>query len=94
MYVHYLHLRTQDIRLVVEEAGWNNIEDATIDSPELQDGNWEIDMVLGGIHKELEQLDHMPKKQVDLVMSEVTMLKTFVDTKNVRPLSVYSLTAR
>lgn len=84
----------QDIRLIVEEAGWSYIDDTTIDSPNLQDGKWEIDMVLSGIHEELEQLENMPKKQMELILSELSMLKTFVETNDVRPLSVYSLVAR
>lgn len=84
----------QDIRIIVEEAGWSNIEDTTINSPDLQDGKWEIDMVLGGIYEELKQLKNIPKKQLDLIQSEVTMLQTIIETTKIRPLSVYSLTAR
>ena len=82
-----------DLRAIVQQAGWQIKKDITIDSPDLQDGRWEVDKVKSDIHNELQKINHMPVKLKDLIQSEVTMLDSFIETSEVKPLSTYSLIA-
>lgn len=82
-----------DLKRIVENSGWNVIKEEIIDSPELQDGVWEIDKVVTDIEFELEKTRDMPVKMKELIESEVKLLQEFVESNEVKPLSVYSFTA-
>lgn len=86
-------LTPKDIRALAEEAGWNVQDEITIDSPELQDGKWEVDMLLYDVHQELNKLYNMSAKLKDLIRSEVQMLEAALETGEIKPLSVYSFIA-
>ncbi|MFS0673443.1 class I SAM-dependent methyltransferase [Ornithinibacillus sp. 179-J 7C1 HS] len=86
-------LTPKDIRALAEEAGWNVQDEITIDSPELQDGKWEVDMLLYDVHQELNKLNNMPAKLKDLIRSEVQLLEAALETGEIKPLSVYSFIA-
>ncbi|WP_243450039.1 hypothetical protein [Neobacillus terrae] len=82
-----------DLRAIVQQAGWKIKKDITIDSPDLQDGKWEVDKVKSDIHNELHEIINMPVKLKDLILSEVTMLDSFIETSEIKPLPTYSLIA-
>lgn len=83
-----------DLKKIVERAGWNVLKEEIIDSSELQDGVWEIDKVVSDIEFELEKTKDMPVKMKELILSEVKLLQAFVESHEVvKPLSVYSFTA-
>lgn len=82
-----------DLRDIAEQAGWRIIKDSNIDSPDLQDGLWEIDKVLTDFNDEIKGIKNLPEKLTDLLQSEVSMLKTVAESTEVKPLSVYSFIA-
>ncbi len=69
------------------------VKDITINSPDLQDGKWEVDKVKSDINYELNEIKNMPEKLKDLIRSEVSMLEGFVGKGVIKPLSVYSFIA-
>ncbi|WP_047985668.1 class I SAM-dependent methyltransferase [Ornithinibacillus californiensis] len=86
-------LTPPEIRTVVEDAGWKVLEETTIHSQDLQDGQWEVDMVKHDINFELSRTENMPGKFKELIRSEVLMLEQYIKNGVIKPLSVYSFTA-
>lgn len=82
-----------DIRAIAEQAGWQIIKDSIIDSPDLQDGKWEVDKVRTDFSSELSEIKNMPEKLKDLIRSEVSILELFLESRTIKPLSVYSFIA-
>jgi DNA modification methylase len=83
-----------DIRAMVEQAGWKMMKEVTIDSPDLQDGKWEVDKVLSDMNDELSEIKNMPDKLKELIRSEASMLESAIESGVIRPLSVYCFIAR
>jgi len=86
-------LTPDDIKEVVLQAGWQISSEQFIDSPNLQDGQWEVSLVLHEYEAELQKIENMPDKLKDLLRSQVTMLKASVDAGSILPLPVYCLLA-
>ncbi len=82
-----------DLKKIVKHAGWNVIKEEIVDSPELQDGKWEMDKVVTDIEFEFDKTKDMPVKMKELIESEVKLLQEFMKSHVVKPLSVYSFTA-
>ncbi|WP_430787336.1 class I SAM-dependent methyltransferase [Virgibacillus flavescens] len=83
----------KDIKSIVQQAGWDITEESTINSPELQDGKWEVDLVMHDINYELSKTENMPEKFKELIRSEVLMLESSIESREIKPLSVYSFIA-
>lgn len=82
-----------DVRRIAENAGWKILEDKTIYSPGLQDGNWEVDKVIAELDMELRKISSIPTKLEKLIQSEMVMLKEFIIANEIKPLSVYAFVA-
>jgi ubiquinone/menaquinone biosynthesis C-methylase UbiE len=83
-------LTPKDLKAIIEQAGWRMIKDSSIDSPDLQDGKWEVDKVKSDFDSELNEINDMPDKLKDLIRSQVSMLE---GTGVIKPLSVYCFIA-
>jgi len=82
-----------DIRVIAENAGWSIMSEKTIYSPDLQDGKWEVNKILTDIDVELREISDMPPKLKGLIHSEVTMLEDFIESGEIKPLSVFAFVA-
>jgi ubiquinone/menaquinone biosynthesis C-methylase UbiE len=82
-----------DIKLIAENAGWNIMSEKTIFSPDLQDGKWEVNKILTDLDVELRVISDMPSKLKKLIHSEVTMLEDFIESSEIKPLSVFAFVA-
>lgn len=82
-----------DVKVMAENAGWKIMSDKTIFSPELQDGNWEVNHVLAQLEIELAEISNVPTKLERLIQSEVMMLEEFIKGNEIKPLSVYVFVA-
>lgn len=83
----------QDIKRIAETAGWTIVAEKSINSPELQDGKWEIEQVLTNFQDELKMVDNMPPKMVTLINSQINLLESSIVTKEIKPMSTYAFTA-
>lgn len=83
----------QDIKKITESTGWTIIAEKSINSPELQDGKWEIEQVLTNFHDELKTVDNMPPKMATLIKSQIYLLEAAINTKAIKPMSTYAFTA-
>lgn len=72
-----------DIHRVAAEAGWSIEREQSIESVQLQDGQWETDMVLNTYEDELDALFDVPDKLRSLIESEVRMLEHSVQQTDV-----------
>jgi SAM-dependent methyltransferase len=82
-----------DIKDIAESAGWTIIAEKSINSPELQDGKWEIEQVLTNFHEELKTVEHMPAKMAALIESQIILLESAIITTAIKPMSTYAFTA-
>jgi ubiquinone/menaquinone biosynthesis C-methylase UbiE len=83
-------LTPNDLKEIIEQAGWRMIKDRTIDATDLQDGKWEVDKVKWDVNNELNEINDLPDKLKDLIRSQVSMLE---GTGVIKPLSVYCFIA-
>lgn len=83
----------QDIRNIAESAGWEIVTEKSINSPELQDGKWEIEQTLTNFHEELKTVEHMPTKMATLIKSQINLLESAIITTAIKPMSTYAFTA-
>ncbi|PUB11150.1 class I SAM-dependent methyltransferase [Paenisporosarcina sp. OV554] len=83
----------QDIRKIAESAGWDITAEKSINSPELQDGKWEIEQVLANFHEELKTVENMPAKMATLIKSQINLLESAIITTAIKPMSTYTFTA-
>ena len=73
-------------------AGWAISDRAIIDTPELQDGAWEVDMVVRETLPEIERNRLLPAKMRELLLRQVEIMR-LTAAEAIRPLSVYALQA-
>lgn len=78
-----------DVLRIAKEAGWIIAEEQIIQSPDLQDGQWEVEMTLAEYEKEINHLD-VPHKLKALLHSEVELLQAAYERETVQPLSVFA----
>ncbi|MGB5947089.1 class I SAM-dependent methyltransferase [Paenisporosarcina sp.] len=84
----------QDIKKITESTGWTIVAEKSINSPELQDGKWEIEQVLTNFNDELKTVENMPHKMATLIKSQINLLESAISTKTIKPMSTYAFTAR
>ncbi|MFC4408844.1 class I SAM-dependent methyltransferase [Chungangia koreensis] len=87
-------LTPEDIKEITELAGWKIIRDEMIESPDLQDGRWEVDIVLSGFDNELRDIENLPDKMKDLLRSQISILKSSIVHKDIQPLPIYCFVAQ
>ncbi|MEK8128704.1 methyltransferase domain-containing protein [Paenibacillus filicis] len=68
-----------DIRRLAEQAGWRSVKEASIDSSALQDGGWEVDMVISDYQSELEQLGEIPARMKAWIHSQIGLLQDYAE---------------
>lgn len=74
---------------IAGEAGWKIAQEQIIQSPDLQDGQWEVEMTLAEYEGEINHLD-VPDKLKSLLHSEVKLLRAAYDRETIQPLSVFA----
>jgi hypothetical protein len=61
----------------------------SIHSPDLQDGNWEIDMTLANYKEEINNLFNLPEKLKTLIQSEVILLEEARKIHTIKPMTTF-----
>ncbi|MGE6257082.1 class I SAM-dependent methyltransferase [Heyndrickxia sporothermodurans] len=93
----YANVRTlftpDDVKMAAEKAGWNVTVEQSINSPELQDGKWEVEETLAAYEEELQMAEGMPDKLKTLIKSEVGLLRAALEKNNIQSLSSFALIA-
>lgn len=79
-----------DIKSIAEKSGWSITEEQTISSENLQDGKWEIDMVINQYKSEINKISNIPEKYKELIKSEVDLLNEYVKENKFKSLSTYA----
>jgi len=79
----------EDLKRVVEHAGWTITNEQSIHSPELQDAEWEIAMTVNDFKEEINTLGDLPDKLKSLIQSEVILLVEARKSTIVQPMSTY-----
>ncbi|WP_075618016.1 methyltransferase domain-containing protein [Paenisporosarcina indica] len=82
-----------DVKHVAETTGWRIMADTSFDSPDLQDGKWEVQYTLAEYKAELKSIDEMPPKFTALIESEINILKAAVDNTGIKPMSTFTFIA-
>lgn len=77
---------------IAGETGWTIAREQIIESPNLQDGQWEVEMTLE-YEEEIERLSQIPDKLKSLLHSEVELLKAANVRRAIQPLSVFAFVA-
>ena len=83
-----------DVKRIADSTGWTITQEQSIDSPQLQDGEWEIDLVVTEYREEIQSLVHLPDKLLELIQSEVGLLEAARERHGVKPLSTYAFSAK
>jgi SAM-dependent methyltransferase len=81
-----------DIIDITIEAGWNIVNEASTYSPNLQDGEWEVNQTLIIFQDELCTISNIPNKLQTLIKSEIKLLEELVG-KDMKPLSTFCFIA-
>jgi SAM-dependent methyltransferase len=82
-----------DIRRIASSSGWSIFKESVISSENMQDGKWESNMVNNVYKAELEKLDDIPDKHVQLIHSELELLNEYCRNNTIKSLSTYAFTA-
>ncbi|WP_088042338.1 class I SAM-dependent methyltransferase [Bacillus sp. EAC] len=83
-------LTPNDIVSITDKSGWMISRETVIFSPELQDGNWEVNKTLDDFEIELQEINQIPAKLNGLIHSEIKMLEEFIKLNEIKPLSVFA----
>ncbi|MEU6548828.1 class I SAM-dependent methyltransferase [Streptomyces sp. NPDC046915] len=78
---------------LLPEAGWTADDSGSVDTEELQDGDWEIAACLDLAGTE-ERLAVLPEPVRQLVLSQADVLRAIAKPRGNRALGAYSITAR
>lgn len=81
----------EDIKKIIQQTGWEIQKENIIFSPELQDGEWEVDFTIQDYASELMAVDYIPEKLVLLLQSEILILKEAIQKNAIKPMSTYVL---
>lgn len=85
-------LSRSQLLALVSDAGWNLTTESRVESPDLQDADWEIKHALRTSRNEATEVGVSPKI-VSLIDSQLELLESIAKAKGNRPLTVYALTA-
>ncbi|MCT6923190.1 class I SAM-dependent methyltransferase [Metasolibacillus sp.] len=81
----------KDIEQALNKSGWTIDKKDNIYSPDLQDGDWEVDGALSFYSEELEGLPQIPAKLKQLLLAQIEALK---EVKEIKPMSTFCVKAR
>lgn len=81
------------LRSLAGEAGWAVTAEQSIYSPDLQDGEWEVQKLLHDFEAETEALGRMPLKLKELLEAEVGLLRNSLAAGQTKPLSAFAFIA-
>ena len=81
-----------DSMRIAREAGWKIGQEDIIHSPDLQDGQWEVEMTLEEFEGEIKQVE-VPDKLKALLHSEMELLQASFTNGAIQPLSVFAFVA-
>lgn len=82
-----------DVKNAVESVAWQIKTETSIDSPDLQDGKWEVEYTLAEYQVELKAIEDLPAKFSTLIESEINMLKAAVANTGIKPMSTFTFIA-
>lgn len=82
-----------ELQQLITDAGWTITAERSIHSPDLQDGEWEVQQLLADFGAETEALETMPDKLKTLLEAEMNLLKHATATTGISPLAAFALTA-
>ncbi|MDF2607719.1 MAG: SAM-dependent methyltransferase [Bacillales bacterium] len=82
-----------DIGEITKEAGWNIVDETSIYSSNLQDGEWEVKQTLIDFQDELNAISNMPNRLHTLIKSEIMLLGELVGNRDINPLSTFCFIA-
>lgn len=82
-----------ELQQLITDAGWPITAERSIYSPDLQDGEWEVQQLLADFGAETEALETMPDKLKTLLEAEMNLLKHATATTGISPLAAFALTA-
>lgn len=82
-----------ELQQLITEAGWTITAEQSIQSPDLQDGEWEVQQLLADFEAETEALVTMPEKLKTLLEAEMNLLKHATATTPISPLAAFALIA-
>ncbi|GKV56441.1 SAM-dependent methyltransferase [Sporosarcina sp. NCCP-2222] len=77
-----------DVKRIAKSTGWTIQREETIFSPEMQDGEWEIEMTLSE-YKYLQKLTEAPDKVKSLLHTEIQLLEEARNQHPIKPLSAF-----
>lgn len=80
-----------EIEKAVQESGWKITQTKCIQSPDLQDGAWEVWAAVNLYPEEIKLLADMPQRLKCLLMAQIGELRT---EKALMPMSVFCLSAQ
>lgn len=87
-------LTPMDISEITKKAGWNIVDETSIYSSNLQDGEWEVKQTLIDFQDELNAISNMmPARLHTLIKSEIKLLKELVSNREIPPLPTYCFIA-
>lgn len=83
----------QDSLALARDAGWKVIHETIISSNELQDGGWEVGMVLDDAPEIIASLEQLPEKFKTLLQSQVKLLKAAAKKESIQSMDTFSFIA-
>jgi SAM-dependent methyltransferase len=82
-----------DVKDIAKDAGWEILDETSIYSSDLQDGEWEVKQTLAYYQDELNAIDNMPTKLHTLIKSEIKLLDESIRNSEIRPMSTFCFIA-
>ncbi len=85
-------LSRDQLLAILHQVGWKIETEHSVESPDLQDADWEIKHTLTTSRDEATHVEVAPKI-LSVIESQLGLLQSYAKPKGNRPLSVYALTA-
>ena len=83
----------EQVRTIVEAAGWRVEEEAWMCTPGMQDAKWETDSVLHEAESELPKMSDVPSRLAEVLMSQASMLREVISAYGTQSLGTYAFAA-
>lgn len=81
-------LYPNEIEKAVIKSGWHINRKGSVYSPDLQDGQWEVDAAIRDYENEINSISEMPEKLRNLLFSQIAEMKSVPEIK---PMPVFCL---
>ncbi|WP_047980339.1 class I SAM-dependent methyltransferase [Ornithinibacillus contaminans] len=82
-----------DCMEIAEKAGWRIIEETSIHSPALQDGEWEVYQTIDDYQDSLASIVDIPAKFKTLIESQIKLLEASAKANTLKPMAAFTFTA-